>query len=318
MPGDPRGRGARQSVSADRRRPGGRARRALPGTAVHALPPGPRLFPFLLPERIGGGTRGRRDGGGTAGGGDRRELRAGPRRGQQPGQPRDRRPRLLRRPGGKRRARGRVRERIAVAGRPPGRETFPRTRGHVGRLPRRSAGRRRRERDSRPPRAAPLPKSGERRDPGAHDRPRRLPGARPRAPRHPVAEDPPRTPSGADAFPRNGLLRRAGDEGDLEGVRHPRGGGPRRVGRVRRRARVPWGGGAGPGDRPARPGGYRPPGVPAGGGGGGGSIGTASGVGGGERTLSAGAAGGWGGTASAPCVPAAGGLGKCRANISGR
>ena len=81
---------------------------------------------------------------------------------------------------------------------------------------------------------------------------------------------------------------------------------------------LPGGKRTGGDDRPPGPGGYRPAGVPADGGGGGGSVGAASGVGGGERALSAGAAGGGGGAASASFFASAGGLGKYRANVSGR
>ena len=207
---------------------------------------------------------------------------------------------------------------IALPGDPPGRETFPGPRGHVRRLPRRAAGRPGGKGDAPSPRTAPLPPRRARGDPGAHDRPRDVPRARPRPAGHPVPEDPSRPAAGTVAVPRSGHLRRAGDEGDRGSLRHRGGGRPRRDGRVRRRARVPWGIGAGGDDRPPGPGGYRPSGVPAGDGGGGGSVGAASGVGGVERTLSAGAAGGGGGTASTAFFPPAGGLGKYRANISGR
>src|SRR3989304_2340179 len=120
-------------------------------------------------------------------------------------------------------------------------------------------------------------------------------------------------------FPGHGDTS-AASHNELPVVRAGRGGGggPCRSGGMRRRPRVPGGIGAGGGDRPAGPGDPRPPYVPADAGGGGGSIGAASGLGGVERTLSAGPAGGGGGTASSTFIPPAGGLGKYRANISGR
>ena len=235
-----------------------------------------------------------------------------------PAQPGDRGPRLLRRSPRRGRSRDRVRERVALPGDPPGRETFPGARRHLRRLPLRTSRRPGGEGNAPSPRTAPLPPRRARGDPGADDRPRDVPRARPRPAGHPVPEDPSRPVAGTVAVSRSGPLRRAGDEGDRGSVRHRGGGGPRRDGRVRRRARVPGGIGAGGDDRPPGPGGYRPSGVPAGGGGGGGSVGTASGVGGGERTLSAGAAGGGGGAASTAFIPPAGGLGKYRTNISGR
>jgi hypothetical protein len=135
LPRDPVRRRPGEPPSSDRRRPGGGARGAVQGTPVHLVSPGPRLLPVLLPERIRGGSLRRGDGRRTPGGGDRRELRPGPRRGQQPAQPGDRGPRLLRRPARRVRPRDRVREGIALAGDPPGRETFSRPRGHVRRLP---------------------------------------------------------------------------------------------------------------------------------------------------------------------------------------
>ena len=318
MPRDPIRRGPRQSPPVDRRRPGGRSCGAVQGTPVYLVSPRPRLLPLLLPERGRGGGVGRRDRRRTAGGGDRRELRPGPRRGQQPAQPGDRRPRLLRRPAHRGRPRDRVREGIPLPWDPPGRETFPGARGHVRRLPRRTAGRPGGKADAPWPRTAPLPPRRARRDPGVHDRPCDVPCARPRPAGHPVPEDPSHPVAGTVAVSRSGHFRRAGDEGDFGSLRHRGGGGPRRDGRVRRRARVPGGEGAGGGDRPARPGGPGPAYVPAGGGGGGGSVGTASGVGVVERTLSAGPAGGRGGTASGAGVASAGALGKYRANISGR
>ncbi len=121
-----------------------------------------------------------------------------------------------------------------------------------------------------------------------------------------------------DALSRRDHLRRAGDEGDRGSLRDRGGGGPRRGGRVRRGTRLPGRKRAGGDDRPPDPGGYRPPGVSTGDGGGGGSIGTTPGVGGGERTLSTGATGGGSGAASTAFFTSAGGLGKYRANISGR
>ena len=318
VPRDPGRRGPRQPAPADRRRPGRRPCDSVQGTAVHPVPPRPRLLPVLLPERVRGGRTGCRDRRRVAGGGDRRELRAGPRRGQQPAQPGDRRPGVLRRPGSCGRPRDRVREGIALQGDPPGRETFPGPRGHVRRLARRIAGRPGGMADAPAPRTAPLPPRRARGDPGADDRPRDVPRARPRPAGHAVPEDPSRPPAETVAVPRSGLLRRARDEGDLGSVRHCGGVGPRRDGRVRRRARVPGGIGAGGDDRPAGQGDPGPAYVPAGGRGGGDPVGAASGVGGGERTLSSGAAGGGGGTASASFFPPAGGLGKYRANISGR
>ncbi len=318
MPRDPDRRGSRQSAPADRRRPGGRPCGAVQGTPVYLVPPGPRLLPVPLPERIRGGRAGRRDRRRASGGGDRCELRPGPRRGQQPAQPGDRGPRLLRRPAHRGRPRDGVREGIALPGDPPGRETFPGPRGHVRRLPQRTSGRPGGKADAPSPRAGPLPPRRARGDPGAHDRPRDVPRARPLPAGHPVAEDPSRPLAGTVAVSRSDHLRRAGDEGDRGSFRHRGGGGPRRDGRVRRRARVPGGIGAGGGDRPAGPGDPGSAYVPAGGGGGGGSVGAASGVGGGERTLSAGASGGGGGPASPSFFPPEGGLGKYRANISGR
>ena len=235
-----------------------------------------------------------------------------------PRKPGDRRPRLLRTPGHRGRPRDRVRERIALPGDPPGRETFPGPRGHVRRLPQGTAGRSGGKGDAPPPRTAPLPPRRARGDPGADDRPRDVPRARPRLAGHPVPEDPSGPVAETVAVSRSGHLRRAGDEGDRGSVRHRGGGGPRRDGRVRRRARVPGGIGPGGDDRPAGQGDPGPAYLPAGGGGGGGPVGTASGVGGGGRTLSAGAAGGGGGAASTAFFPPAGGLGKYRANISGR
>ena len=278
----------------------------------------PRLLPLLLPERVGCGSGRRGDGRRIAGGGDRRELRPGPRRGQQPTQPGDRGPRLLRRAAHRGRPRDRVRERIALPGDPPGRETFPGPRGHVRRLPRRAAGRPGGKADAPSPRTAPVPPRRTRGDPGAHDRPCDVPGVRPRPAGHTVPEDPSQPVAETVSVSRGDHLRRAGDEGDRGPVRHRGGGGPRRDGRVRRRARVPGGKRTGGDDRPAVPGGTGPTYVPAGGGGGGGSVGAASGVGGVERTLSAGTAGGGGGTASTAVFSPAGGLGKYRANISGR
>ncbi len=318
VPRDPIRRRSGEPPPADRRRPGGRPCGALEGSALHSVSTRPRLLPVLLPERVRGRGRGCRDRRRAAGGGDRHELRTGPRRGQQPAQPGDRGSRLLRRPAHRGRPRDRVREGIALPGDPPGRETFPGPRGHVRRLPRRAAGRPGGEADAPSPRAAPLPPRRARGDSGAHDRPRDVPCARPRPAGHPVQEDPSRPVAGTDAVPGSGHLRRAGDEGDRGSLRHRGGGGPRRDGRVRRRARVPGRKGAGGGDRPAGPGDPGPAYVPADGGGGGGSVGAASGVGGVERTLSAGAAGGGGGTASSAFFPPAGGLGKYRANISGR
>ena len=318
VPRDPVRRGPRQSPPVDRRRPGGRPRGAVQGTPVYLVSPGPGLLPLLLPERVRGGRGGRRDRRRAAGGGDRRELRPGPRRGQQPAQPGDRGPRLLRRPGRRGRPRNRVREGIALPGGPSGRETFPGARGHGRGLPQGTARRPRGTGDAPSTRTAPLPPRRARGDPGAHDRPRDVPGAGPRPSGHPVTEDPSRPVEGTVAVSRSGHLRRAGDEGDRGSFRHRRGGGPRRDGRVRRRARVPGGIGTGGGDRPAGPGDPGPAYLPAGGGGGGGSVGAASGVGGVERTLSAGTAGGGGGTASTACFPPSGGLGKYRANISGR
>jgi translation initiation factor IF-2 len=318
MPRDPIRRGPRQSPPADRRRPGGRARGAVQGTSVYLVSPGPRLLPLLLPERVRGGSRRRGDRLRASSGGDRHELRPGPRRGQQPEQPGDRGPGVLRGPARRGRPRDRVREGIALPGDPPGRETFPGPRGHVRRLPRRTAGRPGGKADAPSPRTAPLPPRRTRGDPGAHDRPRDVPGARPRPAGHPVPEDPSQPVAGTVAVSRSGHLRRAGDEGDRGSLRHRGGGGPRRDGRVRRGARVPGGEGAGGGDRPAGPGDPGPAYVPAGGGGGGGSVGAASGVGGVERTLSSVSAGGWGVTASTAFFPPAGGLGKYRANISGR
>ena len=318
VPRDPIRRGSRKSPPADRRRPGGGPCGAVQGTPVYLVSPRPRLLPLLLSERVRGGRAGCRDRRRAAGGGDRRELRPGPRRGQQPGKSGDRRPGVLRGSGSCGRPRDRVREGIALPGDPPGRETFPGPRGHVRRLPRRAAGRPGGKADAPSPRTSPLPPRRARGDPGADDRPRDVPRARPRPAGHAVPEDPSRPVAGTVAVSRSGPLRRAGDEGDRGSLRDRGGGGPRRDGRVRRRARVPGGIGAGGDDRPAGPGDPGPAYVPAGGGGGGGSVGTASGVGGGERTLSAGAAGGGGGTASTAIFPPAGGLGKYRTNISGR
>jgi len=318
VPRDPIRRGPRQSPPADRRRPGGRSCGAVEGSAVHPLPTRPRLLPLLLQERDGGGSGRRGDRRRAPRSRDRRELRPGPRRGQQPGQPGDRGPRFFRRSADRGRSRDRVREGFALPGDPAGRETFPGARRHVRRLPPRAAGRPGGTANAPSPRTAPLPPRRACGNPGAHDRARDVPGARPRPAGHLVPEDPSRPVAEAVAVPGSGHLRRAGDEGDRGSFRHGRSGGPRRDGRVRRRARLPGGRRTGGGDRPPDPGGYRPAGVPAGGGGGGGSIGAASGVGGGEGTLSAGAPGGGCGEASGTGVASAGALGKCRANISGR
>jgi hypothetical protein len=318
VPRDPFRRRPRQPPPADRRRPGGGAGGAVQGPPVHPVSPCPRLLPVLLQERGGRGSRRRGDRRRAAGGRDRRELRAGPRRGQQPAQPGDRGPRLLRRPGRRGRPRHRLREGIALPGGPPRRETFPGPRGHVRRFPQGTARRPGGTADDPSPRTAPLPPRRARGNPRAHDRARDVPRARPRVAGHPVAEDPPRPVAGTDAVPGGGLLGRAGDEGDRGPVR-PRGGvGPRRSRRVRRRPRMPGGTGAGGGDRPAGPGVPRPRYVPSEAGGGGGSIGAASGLGGVERTLSAVPAGGGGGAPSPAGFPVAGGLGKYRPNISGR
>jgi hypothetical protein len=318
VPRDPIRRGPRQSAPADRRRPGGRPRGAVQGTPVYLVSPGPGMLPLLLPERDRGGGRRRGDRRRAPRGRDRRELRPGPRRGQQPGQPGDRGPRLLRRPADRGRSRDRVRDRFALPGDPAGRETFPGPRGHVRRLPSRAAGRPGGTTNAPSPRTAPLPPRRARGNPRAHDRARDVPGARPRRAGHTVPEDPSRPVAETVAISRRDHLRRAGDEGDRGSFRHGGGGGPRRDGRVRRRPRLPGGKRTGGDDRPAGPGGYRPAGVPAGGGGGGGSVGAASGVGGGERTLSADTAGGGGGSASASFFSSAGGVGKYRANVSGR
>ncbi len=318
VPRDPIRRGSPESPPDDRRRPGGGASGAIEGSAVHLVPTRPRLLPLLLPERGRGRSRRRGDRRRTPRRGDRRELRPGPRRGQQPGQPGDRGPCLFRRPGRRGRPRDRVRQGIALPGDPPRRKTFPRARRHLRRLPLRPSRRPGGEADAPSPRTAPLPPRRARRDPGDHDRARHLPGPRPRAPGHPVPRDSPRPAEGEDAVPGGGHLRRAGDEGDRGSLRHRGGGGPRRDGRVRRRARVPGGKRTGGGDRTAGPGGYRSPGVPSGGSGSGRPDGKGSRVGGGERTLSSGAAGGGSGAASASFFTSAGGLGKYRANISGR
>ena len=318
VPRHPIRRGPRPSPPVDRRRPGGRPRGAVQGTPVYLVSPGQGLLPLLLPERDRGGGRRRGDRRRAPRRRDRRELRPGPRRGQQPGQPGDRGPRFFRRPADRGRSRDRVREGYALPGDPAGRETFPGARRHVRRLPPRAAGRPGGTTNAPWPRAAPLPPRRARGNPGAHDRARDVPGARPRPAGHPFPEDPSRPVAGADAVPGGGHLRRAGDEGDRGSFRHGGGGGPRRDGRVRRRTRLPGRKRTGGDDRPFGQGGYRPAGVPAGGGGGGGSVGAASGVGGGERTLSAGAPGGGGGAASTAGFASAGGLGKYRANISGR
>ena len=318
VPRDPIRRGPRFSPPLDRRRPGGRSRCPVEGAAVHPVSARPRLLPLLLPERIGGGSGRRGDRRRAAGGGDRRELRPGPRRGQQPGQPCDRRPGVLRGSRGGGRPRDRLRERFPLPRDPAGRKTLPGARRHVRRLPQGNAGRPGGKADAPSPRTAPLPPRRAGGDPGDHDRPRDVPGARPRPAGHLVPEDPSRPVAGADAVPGSGHFRRAGDEGDRGMLRNGRGGGPRRGGRMRRRARLPGRRRPGGGDRPPGPGGYRPAGVPADGGGGGGSIGTASGMGGVEGTLSAGAPGGGFGTASIVVFASAGGLGKYLANVSGR
>ena len=203
-------------------------------------------------------------------------------------------------------------------GNPAGRETFPGPRRHVRRLPPRAAGRPGGTADAPSPRTAPLPPRRARGNPRAHDRPRGVSSARSCPAGHPLPEDPSRPVAEEAALSRRDHLRRAGDEGDRGSLRDRGGGGTRRVGRVRRGTRLPGRKRAGGDDRPPDPGGYRPPGVPTGDGGGGGSIGTTSGVGGGERTLSTGATGGGSGAASTAFIPSAGGLGKYRANISGR
>lgn len=214
VPRDPVRRGPRQSPPADRRRPGGGPCGAVQGSAVHPVSTRPRLLPLLLPERVRGGRAGRCDRRRASGGGNRHELRPGPRRGQQPAQPGDRGPRLFRRRAHRGRSRDRVREGIALPGDPPGRETFPGPRGHVRRLPRRAAGRPGGKGDAPSPRTAPLPPRRALGDPGAHDRPRDVPRARPRPAGHPVPEDPSRPAAGTVAVPGSGHLRRAGDEGD--------------------------------------------------------------------------------------------------------
>jgi|GEM_PF-3305277 len=318
VPRDPIRRGSPESPSAGRRRPGGGPCGPPEGSAVHLVFTRPRLLPFLLPERERGGSRRCRDRRRTPRRGDRRELRPGPRRGQQPGQPGDRGPGLFRRPGRRGRPRDRVRQGIALPGDPPRRETFPRARRHLRRLPLRPSRRPGGEGNAPSPRTAPLPPRRARRGPGDHDRARHVPGPRPRAPGHTVPRDSPRPAEGADAIPGYGHLRRAGDEGDRGSLRHRGSGGPRRDRRVRRRARVPGRKRTGGGDRPAGQGRYRPTGVPAGGRGSGRPDGKGSRVGGGERTLSTSPAGGGGGAASASFFTSAGSLGKYRANNSGR
>ena len=253
VPRDPFRRGSRESPPADRRGPGGRPRGAVEGSPVHTVSARPRLLPFLLPERVRGGSLRRGDRRRAAGGGDRRGLRPRPRRGQQSAQPGDRGPRLLRRPGHGGRPRDRVREGIALPRDPSGRETFPGTRGHVRRLPQGASRRPDGQENPPAPRAAPFPPVRGRGDPGAHDRPRGVPFARPRPAGHPFPEDPSRPVAGTVAVSRSGHLRRARDEGDRGSLPHRGGCGPRRGGGVRRRARVPWGIGAGGDDRPAGP-----------------------------------------------------------------
>jgi hypothetical protein len=238
VPPDPVRRGPRQSPPADRRRPGGGPCRAVQGSAVHPVSTRPRLHPLLLPERGRGGRAGCRNRRRAAGGGDRHEFRPGPRRGQQPGEPGDRGPRILRRPASRGFSRDRVREGIALPGNPPGRETFPGSRGHVRRLPQGTAGRPGGKADAPSPRTAPLPPRRARRDPRAHDRPRAVPRARPRIAGHAVPEDPSRPVAETAAVWRSGHLRRAGDESDRGSVRDRGGGGPRSDGRVRRRTRL--------------------------------------------------------------------------------
>ena len=236
-----------------------------------------------------------------------------------PAQPGDRGPRLLRRPAHRGRPRDRVREGIALPGDPPGRETFPGPRGHVRRLPQRAAGRPGGKANAPSPRTAPLPPRRARGNPGAHDRPRDVP-VRSTAPCRP--------PCPGRSFTTccgNGLRFRGAvisDALEMKAIADRFGIGEAAVLAVTAGCDVVLvcrGESAqAESDRPAGPGDPGPRYVPAGGGGGGGSVGAASGVGGVERTLSAGAAGGGGGAASTAVFPSAGGLGKYRANISGR
>lgn len=318
MPRDPRRRREGEPVAADRDRPGRRTGGAPEGSSLHLVPPRPRVLPVLLPRRGGGGCvrGGHRSGIARGGGGRRLRPRAGRR--QQPAQSGDRRPGLLERPRDRGAPRNRLHERMPVGGGSPRGETLPRARGHRRRLPQGSSGRPRGEGDAGAARTAPLPPAHPRGDPGADDRPRRVPRAGPVAPRDVVGEDPQESPPETAAVRRRRLFRRAGDEGDLGPLRDGRGGGPRGLRRVRRRAGVPGGGVPVGGDRTDRRGGVGEPYIPAGAVDGGPPVGKASGVGGVERTLSAGPAGGRGGEPSGTGGAPVGALGKYRANISGR
>lgn len=220
LPRDPILRRPGQPPSADRRRPGGRARGALQGTPVYPVSPGPRLLPVLLPERVrsGSGRRGNRRR--ASGGGDRHEFRPGPRRGEQPAQSGDRGPCLLRRPAHRGCPRDRVCEGIALPGNSSGRKTFPGSRGHLRRLPPGAAGCPGGNADTPSPRTAPLPTRRPGGDSRAHDRPCDVPRARPHADGHIVPEDPARPSAGPDAVPGNDHLGCIGDEGDRGSVRH--------------------------------------------------------------------------------------------------
>ena len=318
MPRDPVCRREAEPGPARRRRPGGWPRGPHEGSPVHPVPPRPGVLPLLLPER-GGRTRLRgRDGRRAARRRDRRRLRPRPGRGQQPGKPGDRGQGVFRCRGDRRAAGRRLRERLPRGGRRSRGETFPGTRRHLRRLPRGAARCPRVVFDPLRPRAAPVPPRRPGRDPGPDDRPRGLPGAGSGCARDAVGEDPPGAPPRADAVPRRALLRRARDEGDRGPFRGGGCGGPRRLGRVRRGARVPGGRGAGGGGLGTGAGSPRQRYLSSVAWGGGEAYGTASGVGGVERTASAGSPGGGVCPSSRAGSPAVGALGKCRANISGR
>lgn len=319
VPRGPRGGRAREPAPAGRGRPGRGARRAVPQPPVLGVPARPRLLPVRDPERSGRGSPRGGDRRGTARGRRRRRLRPGARRGHEPGEPGDRRPRLLGRPGRGGAPWDGVRPGASLPGGPPRGQAFPRARRHLRGLPRGASRRGGGPGDALRARAGTVPPGDPRADPGADDRPRGLPGARPfAAPRHAFRGDPRRAAAGNAAVPGNGLLGRAGDEGDLLAARHGRGGGHGGRRGVRRRAGVPRGGSPGGSDRAARAGGEGRRRVQASSVGGGPPFGSASGVGEVGGTSAAGPAVPGVGPASGAFGASVGALGRYRANIAGR
>jgi hypothetical protein len=318
VPRDPRRRGERRPAAADRGGPGGGPGGALPGAPLPGISPRARLLPVLLPQRGDGpGVRGGRRRAAAVRGPGRR-LRPRPGRGHQPAQPGDRGPRLLGGTGRGGAPGGRLRGGAAGPRHPSRGETFPGARGHFRGLPRGAPRRPGGQENAPRAGAAPVPQGHPRGDPRDHDRPRAVPRPRPVPPRDAFREDPQGTASGDAAVPGDGLLRRAGDEGDLEGARHGRGGGACGIRGVRRGARLPGGGPPGGGDRPDRPGRPRRRYVSSGAGGGGAAVGASPGVGGVEGTLSTEPDGAGVGAAPGAGGASLGAVGRYRATISGR